>query len=672
MNSRGINRNGRNDKPITGIVEWFHLNEYKRVEEAMSDLRELGITELRTGISWADWHREDGRQWIEHLIKTLGAKLNILPCFLYTPPSMALAPKASSPPKDPKSYADFIDVILTEYGDYFEWVELWNEPNNLSEWDYTLDNNWNIFAEMAGGAAYWCRKRGKKTLLGGMSPIDPNWLEYMFQRGVMEHIDAVGIHGFPDVFDYRWTGWNEKIKSVQDVLDKNNNKAKIWITETGFPTWQLDERKQLKVFLEAMEAPVERVYWYELRDLDPHRPTVDGFRLDSREYFFGLKDADNSPKLLYRLIENSGAGSIAKYKWIAESGTEGLSMGKDTILITGGAGFIGIHLAERLLSEGEKVIIYDNLSRAGTEKDLQELKEKYPGRLYIEIADVRNKESLSSAVKHAAFVYHLASNDNGHVSREYSFEVNAAGTFNLLEAAKEMENPPPVIFTSSYKVYGSLESLKLRRKGLRYEPEDEEIRLNGVNESMQPEPGGINEFSLLTAENYILEYSRLYGLRNLVLRLGCVYGINGNSWVEMISARSIEGKRIGVEGDGRQLRDLLYIDDLISAMTGARDKIDDLAGECYNLGGGADNSISPLGLIKLLSLITGERLKYSFHEDREGGAHYYVSDSTKFSKASGWKPSVTAKRGIMKVYEHFLNKSKGSIKLKNRIKELAY
>ncbi len=125
----------------------------------------------------------------------------MLPCFTYTPPSLGIEAKASSPPRDAKAYADFLDVIVGRHGRGFEWVELWNEPNNLNNWDWQLDFEWHVFSAMVGGAAYWMRSLGKKTVLGGTCPTDPHWLHLMCQRGVMAYVDAIGVHGFPGTWD---------------------------------------------------------------------------------------------------------------------------------------------------------------------------------------------------------------------------------------------------------------------------------------------------------------------------------------------------------------------------------------------------------------------------------------------------------------------------------------
>lgn len=134
-------------RPSIGVCEWFRPGEYERVESLLADLETLGITELRTGISWADWHTQAGQEWYHWFLPRLAQSVNVLPCFHYTPPSLGIQPKTSAPPRQLKAYADFIDVMITEFGDCFEWVELWNEPNNLADWDWRLDPNWDFFVK---------------------------------------------------------------------------------------------------------------------------------------------------------------------------------------------------------------------------------------------------------------------------------------------------------------------------------------------------------------------------------------------------------------------------------------------------------------------------------------------------------------------------------------------
>ena len=198
-----------------GVLEWFRSGEHARVERVLGKLRALGIERLRTGISWADYLDEGGEAWYDWLLPRLAREVELLPCVVYTPPSLATAPKIQAPPRRPRDYADFLDHLITRHGDCFEHVELWNEPNNLNDWDWTLDPGWERFAAMIGDAAYWMRERGRKTVLGGMCPTDPDWLRMMGERGVLEHLDAVGVHAFPGSWETVWDGWEATIDRVR-------------------------------------------------------------------------------------------------------------------------------------------------------------------------------------------------------------------------------------------------------------------------------------------------------------------------------------------------------------------------------------------------------------------------------------------------------------------------
>src|SRR5437763_606385 len=126
-------------EPVIGLVEWFTPGEFERVEQVLASLRALGVKELRTGVSWADWYTSEGDGWYAWLLPQLAKQVEILPCFLYTPPSLGMVPKYSSPPQTAKSYGDFIDVMITRFGRLFDWIELWNRPDDLNEWDFRLD-----------------------------------------------------------------------------------------------------------------------------------------------------------------------------------------------------------------------------------------------------------------------------------------------------------------------------------------------------------------------------------------------------------------------------------------------------------------------------------------------------------------------------------------------------
>ena len=474
---------GRRD---TGIVEWFHVGDEAKVDRTLEKIDNLQIKQLRTGISWADHHEDSGEEWYQYLLPRLANKVEILPCILYTPPSLGIEPRTSSPPRSAKDYADFVDYVLGQYGQNFNWVELWNEPNNRLEYDYTLDNDWMIFADMIVKAAYWAQHNGYKVALGGMSPVDANWLHYMFELNAMTNIDAVGIHGFPGSYDQIWSGWNNNIAVVQEVLDHYNHPAEVWITEAGFSTWKNNEDEQVAAFTEYLDSPAQRKYWYSIEDLNANLPTVGGFYKDKRDYHFGLYNSTGKPKLLARLWEEQGLdNTLDLVQAASEKAIEATSAKRKSALITGGAGFVGTNLTKRLLDEGYVVTIYDNCSRGGVEHNLDYLLSLSHPHLEVIIGDVRERHKLENAVKGKDVIYHLAAQVAVTHSVDdplHDYEVNVLGTVQLLEAVRRIQPNASLIFTSTNKVYGNLTNYKFVLGAGGYEPEDKQLFSWGISE----------------------------------------------------------------------------------------------------------------------------------------------------------------------------------------------
>ena len=647
-----IAKNVNAELPAIGILEWFRPGEYEEVKNAISDLKRLGIKNLRTGISWADWYREGTEEWYDWLFEELDKQVEVIPCFLYTPPSLGELPKTSSPPKDLKAYADFVDIMISKYGKYFEWVELWNEPNNKVEYDYTLDYSWQKFAKMIGMAAFWAKKRNKETLLGGMSPIDPNWLQMMIEQGVIKYIDAIGIHGFPDVFDQQWKGWEFSMNSIKNVLDKFGLKKEIWISEVGFSTWQNDEVKQFEEFKNVLQTKADRIYWYSLNDLNPKNAAVGGYHLDEREYFFGLKKVDGTKKLLYKLLERDGIRNIFNHSYIQK--TYHFSTSEKYTLITGGAGFIGTNLAAHLLSEGKKVMIYDNLFRDGVEQNLQWLQKEYGKNLRIQIADINEHRILQQCVNNADAVFHFSAQvavTSAVVNPVYDFQVNLKGTFHLLEAIRTSKNKPPLLFTSTNKVYGNLQDITMEENDSRYYPTDRKIKKYGINEKMPLDFHSPYGCSKGAADQYILDYSRCYGLKTAVFRMSCIYGphqfgTEDQGWVAHFLISALEDRPVYIYGNGKQVRDILYVEDLVDAFQLAHKNIDKLAGEVFNIGGGPKNTVSLLEILSLIKEKAGKDLQISFEDWRTGDQQYYVSNTSKFQEATGWAPKYNVEEGV--------------------------
>ena len=313
-----------------GVVSYFHLNDADTVERVVSGLENIGVTHLRTAVSWCDWETEEGPGWYRWVLDLLCSRFEVLPCVLYTPPARGLVPKTSSPPRDPNEYAEFVDLLLSTYPDRFQYVELWNEPNNYIEWDWTLDPEWERFVAMIRSASERARRHGVKTVLGGMSPLDPNWLNLMFLRGALEKIDVVGIHGFPRTWDVIWEGWDVRVERVQEVLDRHGSAAEVWITECGFSTWSGDELSQLRALADVRDAPVPRAYWYSAEDLDASRATLDGFHGDERAYHFGLHRRDGSPKMAARALAAGGLDRVRDISALVAAA--GATAGSETVV----------------------------------------------------------------------------------------------------------------------------------------------------------------------------------------------------------------------------------------------------------------------------------------------------------------------------------------------------
>lgn len=642
----------KKEKPIIGILEWFRPGEYKQVKQAIEDLQALGINHLRTGISWADWFRADGKEWYDWLFKTLGKQVEILPCFHYTPPSLGEEPKSTSPPKNLKDYADFIDVMITEYGEYFEWVELWNEPNNQLDYDYTMDYSWNKFSKMIGMAAYWAQHRGKKTVLGGMSPIDPNWLRMMAEQGTLKNIDAIGVHGFPHVFDQQWDSWDKEIKDLKVILKEFDLKKEIWASEVGFSTWNYDEVQQYEEFKNILNAEVDRLYWYSLKDLDPSLPTTGGFHLDEREYHFGLKKSNGEKKLLYKLIEEDGLENIESHPYIQKSYQ--LPEEDSYYLITGGAGFVGTNLASRLLQQGNRVMVYDNLHRDGVRENLKWLCDNHKENLLIQIADIREKDLLQNSINNAKAVFHFSAQVAVTTSIDDPFEdyqVNLTGTMNVLECIRKSPNPPPLFFTSTNKVYGNLENMDFELTDSRYEAENPKVRESGISEKQPLDFHSPYGCSKGAADQYVLDYCKTYDLQTVVFRMSCIYGAHqfGNEdqgWVAHFLISALKGDKITIFGNGKQVRDILYVADLVDAFLLAHKYIDELQGQVFNIGGGTNNSVSLLEILREIKELTHIEPQLDYSDWRRGDQYYYVSDISKFSQSTGWKPRYDVRKGL--------------------------
>lgn len=326
-------------------------------------------------------------------------------------------------------------------------------------------------------------------------------------------------------------------------------------------------------------------------------------------------------------------------------------------LITGGAGFVGTNLADRIASDGGRVIVFDNLSRAGVEDNLLWLTRRHGDAIDVEIADLRDERAVTRALAACDRAFHLASQVAVTTSLDdpvHDAAVNLNGTINLLEAARARPTPPTLLFTSTNKVYGGLGDVELDEQATRYEPLDPALLGHGIGESRPLQfctPYGCSKGA---ADQYVLDYAHSYGLPTIVFRMSCIYGPHqcGNEdqgWVAhfVISAR--EGRQITVFGDGKQLRDVLYVDDLVDAFLRADADIERLAGRAFNIGGGVGNSLSLVELIDLIGEQQGKPPLVAFGPWRRGDQRYYVSDTSAFTAATGWHARIAPQEGVSRL-----------------------
>jgi len=328
--------------------------------------------------------------------------------------------------------------------------------------------------------------------------------------------------------------------------------------------------------------------------------------------------------------------------------------GHERVLITGGAGFIGTNLADRIVGEGRKVVILDNLSRAGVEQNLEWLLQRHGSRIEVITGDVRDMDTVRRAVTGVSQVFHFAAQvavTTSIIDPQHDFEVNARGTLNLLLALREMPNPASVVYTSTNKVYGALDDVGLEIADGRYQPLDARIRARGLDESRPLDFHSPYGCSKGTADQYVIDFARTLGIPGVVFRMSCIYGphqfgTEDQGWVAHFLIRALAGDPLTIYGDGRQVRDVLFVEDLVDAFLLAQQHMPKIAGEAFNIGGGPQCTTSLLELMERIEQVTGARPSYTHAESRPGDQRYYVSDPSKFQAATGWWPKVGLDAGL--------------------------
>jgi CDP-paratose 2-epimerase len=328
-----------------------------------------------------------------------------------------------------------------------------------------------------------------------------------------------------------------------------------------------------------------------------------------------------------------------------------------TYLVTGGAGFIGSNYVHRLLSRGEIVTIYDNLSRAGAPRNLEWLRQTHGKEAFRLIqGDVRDASLLTAAAREAEVIVHLA----GQVAVTTSvthpredFEINALGTFNLLEAARLSERNPIVLYASTNKVYGGMEDTPLVELPTRWQYAELPYGCAETQPLDFHSPYGCSKG---TGDQYVRDYARIYGLRTVVFRQSCIYGerqfgVEDQGWVAWFIIAAVTGRPITIYGDGKQVRDILFVSDLLDAYDAAISRIDRAAGQVFNIGGGADNVISIYAeFFPLLERLLGRKIPVSRGDWRPGDQRVFYADIRKAKEILSWQPKISAEEGIERLF----------------------
>ena len=329
-------------------------------------------------------------------------------------------------------------------------------------------------------------------------------------------------------------------------------------------------------------------------------------------------------------------------------------VGRRPVLVTGGAGFIGSNLADRLAREGDDVLVYDALARPGVESNLAWLKSRHPQKVSSVVADVRDEGGVAEAARDASAVFHFAAQvavTTSLVEPRDDFAINVQGTLNLLESLRRRADPVPLLFASTNKVYGDLADVPLDETNDAYVPRDPKVRATGIGEDRPLDfhtPYGCSKGA---ADQYVLDYARSFDVPTAVMRMSCIYGprqmgTEDQGWVAHFLIRALEDKPISIYGDGRQVRDVLNVADAVEAYLSAWRRIETVQGRAFNLGGGPANAVSLRQLLAYMEDFLGRPVDLTFSDWRAGDQRYYVSDTRRAARELELRPPIPWRTGV--------------------------
>lgn len=335
------------------------------------------------------------------------------------------------------------------------------------------------------------------------------------------------------------------------------------------------------------------------------------------------------------------------------------------LLITGGCGFIGSNAARYFSRRGHTVHVFDNLSREGAEVNRSWLTERF-GVDFTE-GDVRNEEHVEKLVRETDIdvIIHLASQVAVTTSVEnprHDFAVNAGGTFNVLDAVRRQDRDIIVLNASTNKVYGTLQGREVEERERRYEFAED---IDGIDETQPLDFHSPYGCSKGAADQYVEDYYKIYDVPTVNFRQSCIYGprqfgMEAQGWIAWFTIAHLTNQPITIYGNGKQVRDVLYIDDLIECYHRAIQNIDTIAGESFNVGGGREYSVSLLEFMDVLGDVSGEAVSFDYDEWRPGDQRVYISDTSRIEQATGWTPETSVGAGIDQIYD-WISRHKGLV-----------
>lgn len=330
-----------------------------------------------------------------------------------------------------------------------------------------------------------------------------------------------------------------------------------------------------------------------------------------------------------------------------------------TLLVTGGAGFIGINTVRHFLKKGWKVVIFDNFSRRGTDINVKNLKRDFRSGYRVVRGDIVHDASLlEKCIARADAVIHLAAQvavTTSIADPKEDLEINIIGTFNVLEAIRHSKKKPMLIYASTNKVYGSLPQLPVRESGARYRFKHQGADRYGIAEDVALDFHSPYGCSKGAADQYVLDYGRIYGIDAVVFRQSCVYGehqfgVEDQGWVAWFAIAALKGAPLTLYGTGKQVRDVLYIGDLMRLYETALANMRTARGQAYNIGGGPGNTISLIEFLAHLDKTHGKKTQYSISAERAGDQPIFVADVRKVGRDLGWQPTTAFANGFKRLY----------------------